>query len=232
MSPLVSVRDAARRLSKDKRIVRLWMKRGARSNAAGVNGRQLIDEDERARVKRDLQRVASGKSDDLAVLAAKVELIGEELAALWRWVADLEAQVAGQQLGKQSAPRIRVMCDDTAPEQQAELPDMPAVRPSASHALPNGLREGLVIATNFAHEHFPAMTVDQIGKMLQTLIENRSVPRIVGKFKMGKVTASYTLDAVGRRAFCEVKWEPEGFSLRSQGLQLEWQRMVESQSTP
>ena len=222
---LVNVRDAARRLRKNGRTVKRWMKRGALSVAPGINRRQLIDEGESARVKRDLQCVASGKSDDLAVLAAKVELIGEELAALWQRVADLEAQVAEQQPYKQKAPRTRVMRNDTAPE-QAALPDMPAARPWASHALPNGLREGLVIATNFAHEHFPAMTVDQVGKTLQTLLENRSVPMIAGKFKMGKVTASYTLDAAGRRAFCEVKWAHEDFSLCSQGPHLEWQSMA------
>lgn len=221
---LVSVRDAARRLGKRGRTVKRWMKRGALSVAPGINRRQLIDEGESARVKRDLQCVASGKSDDLAVLAAKVELIGEELATLWQRVADLEEQVA-EQISRQRAPLTCVMRDDTTPEQVA-LPDMPAARPWTSHVVPNGLREGLVIATNFAHEHFPAMTVDQIGKTLQTLCENRGVPMIVGKFKMGKVAASYTLDATGRRAFCEVTWEHEDISPCSQGPHLEWQSMA------
>jgi hypothetical protein len=215
--PFVSISDTARRLGEDARMVRRWVKSRALSTAPGVNGRQLIDEDERASVKRDLQRVVSGKSDDLAVLTAKVALIGEELAVLWQRVADLETQVAGQQ---PKAPRTRVMRDDTVSE-QAALTDMPASRPSTSHALPNGLREGLVIATNFAHEHFPAMTVDQISKILQTLRENRSVPMIVGTFKMGKVTTRYTLDAAGRRAFCEVAWEREGFSFCLQDPHLE-----------
>lgn len=213
------------------------MKRRALPVAPGVNGRQLINEDEGACIKRDLQRVASGKSDDLAVLAAKVELIGEELAALWQQVADLEAQLAGQRLSKQRAPRTRIMLEGTAPEQAAL-----SGRSAISHALPNGLREGLVIVTNLAHEHFPTMTVEQIGRMLQMVRENRSVPMVaeqiakmlqllhenrrapmvVGKFRMGKVAASYTLDAAGRRAICEVKWEHEDFSLDSQGPHFEW----------
>jgi len=80
--------------------------------------------------------------------------------------------------------------------------------------------------SNFAHEHFPAMTVDQIGKALQMLREKRSVPMVVGKIKMGKIITSYTLDAAGRGAFCEVKWEREALSLRSQIPHLEWQSMA------
>jgi hypothetical protein len=215
--PFVSISDTARRLGKDAHMVRGWVKRRALSTVSGVNGRRLIDEGKRVSVRRDLQGVASGKSDDMAVLTAKVALIDEELAVLWQRVADLETQVAGQQ---PKAPRTRVMRDDTVSE-QAALADMPASRPSTSHILPSSLREGLVIATNFAHEHFPDMTVDQIGKILQILRENRRVPMIVGTFKMGKVTTRYTLDAAGRRAFCEVAWEREGFSIRLQDSHLE-----------
>lgn len=73
------------------------------------------------------------------------------------------------------------------------------------------LPAGLEIATVFAGRHFPAMTSDQVTRLLQTQRENGSVPMVSGKYKVGRVYAGYALDERGRAAFYQVNHERPGF---------------------
>lgn len=75
--------------------------------------------------------------------------------------------------------------------------------------------EKVVPATVFAALHFPTMTSDQIGRLLQTLRETpnpkRHVEMVENRFKVGYSTWKWGLGGEGRYRFWEANHTTSGF---------------------
>ena len=200
----LSVSEAARRLGKNERTVRRWIDSGALEGSHSVNGRLIIDEAEVARLIGELEKLAGNdqaqRLDELAALSARMTAIEQRLRDLEQGFASLQELLAARPI-KQIAPR------QSAPLSPRPAPVQAALLTGSDVAQADGLE----IATVFAARHFPGESGAQIGRMCQTLRENGSVPMIAGKFKIGKATAGYALDAPGRRAFYLATNERAGF---------------------
>jgi excisionase family DNA binding protein len=120
---LLSVREAARRLSVDERTIRRWIVSGRLASQHAVNGRMLIDEGE---VERALLESQSGPPPqatlDLGLLMAKVNLMQSEMETMRQRIEYLEAR-AGPREKKQVAPPRPA--PDVTPSSEKPLPLWP-----------------------------------------------------------------------------------------------------------
>lgn len=83
--PLVSIKEAAKRLNVDNRTLRRWIEKGSVEARLGINGILGVEESELARVERELRSEQRATRQD-ASLVSRIE-------ALERTVFELEKQV-------------------------------------------------------------------------------------------------------------------------------------------
>jgi hypothetical protein len=186
----LSISDMARMVGKSDRTISRWLQEGGPL----ANAQRL--EDGRYEIAESLLLAQMPQSTDVMILE-RLRAIEEQLAAIREQLA--RAGPPTQQ-EKQIAPPAQ-------PRPERPVPAL-TITPAALPEMP----EGQEIATVFAGRHLPGYTGDQIARLIQTLREGSwAVPMIPGRYKMGKATAKWALDAAGREAFYNAIRERPGF---------------------
>lgn len=193
----LTVSQLAAKVGKSERTVKRWLNgenQKIRLAARDLgNGMYEVDQVDLQRLSK--HEFSTAALDALERIEENQQEIVVRMERLEKRLFALEALLSAQPV-KQVARAVRMVRTDIQP-----LPTFGSDESS----------EGLEIATVFAQRHLPLMAKEQIARLVQTVRENGSVLMVAGKYKHGKATASYALNAQGKHAFWEVMHTRGGF---------------------